>query len=171
MEIDKYIEKYSGFRLLSLALYNNTLFGTITYDFTDFEDKEDEIYTSVIIGQNGTRKSLLFRIIIELFKFLQDRKNSNDKITTRLRGGGGFELIYSLNGEIVTFSNLKKTESGVIKRNENEEPKTSNSYVAKNNKSSSFENIELPLAILASSAMVSDKYPFISNEDFDNIIT
>lgn len=166
MEIKNYIHKYSGFRLLKLKLYDNTLFGSITYDFVDFNDKDDEIYTSVVIGQNGTRKSLLFRIIIELFKFLLDRKNNSDKINTRLRGGGGFQLIYSLNGEIITFSNLKTTESGNVKVTEDGEIKTTNSYVSINNNSASFEKIELPKSILASSAMVSDKYPFISNSDF-----
>jgi hypothetical protein len=62
--------RHKGFKLLSLALFNNSLLGSIRYSFVEDEDKQDQIYSTVLIGPNGTGKSNLFRIVIELFREL-----------------------------------------------------------------------------------------------------
>ena len=72
MSYVKEIHKYEGFKLLSLDLRGNSLMGksNLYYSFVDENDKQEIIYTTVIIGANGTGKSNLFRIIIELLKEL-----------------------------------------------------------------------------------------------------
>lgn len=64
------IHKHKGFKLLSLDLRDNILMSKskLFYDFVELDDKQDSIYTTVIIGANGTGKSNLFRIVIELLK-------------------------------------------------------------------------------------------------------
>ena len=64
------VTKNNGFKLIRLELHNNSLVcknSSIIYDFIDDEDNQDKIYSTVIIGSNGTGKSNLFRIIILLF--------------------------------------------------------------------------------------------------------
>ena len=59
--------EYNGFKLISLTLKNDKVFGDIEYNFIEEDDKFNEIYTTVIIGSNGTRKSLLFKRIGVLY--------------------------------------------------------------------------------------------------------
>ncbi|MFM7024212.1 MAG: hypothetical protein ACKOXB_14660 [Flavobacteriales bacterium] len=95
MDIDSERFKYKGFKLISLELTDFPFFGNIKYDFVDSADKQDKIYSTVIIGPNGTRKSLLFNLIIYIFKCIHSLKE-NKEIDYKKYSKGNFHLIYAL---------------------------------------------------------------------------
>ncbi len=155
--------KYTGFKLISLTLSQDKVFGNIAYEFLDEEDAQDEIYTTVIIGSNGTRKSLLFRRLILLFwdletlRFDKEKKTDHDFI---------FSLKYSLSNLEYEFTNKHKLGDkghfkgdnylaidGVIQRTSFD-----NKY--------SFEQAYIPDSIIACTAVIPDKFPFPNEKTF-----
>lgn len=158
------LHKYNGFKLISLRLVGNSLIGNgdITYEFVELNDKQNSIYTTVIIGPNGTGKSNLFRIIIHLFKELHDLKNGGNR---NYEVKGLFHLKYSLNGDIYEYTNIIYWD-GTFKADghpelDNQNPDKSNrAYLKVNNKVVAFSNAEFPLSIVANSIMLTDKFPF-----------
>lgn len=151
--------KYIGFKLISLELTNFTFFGNLKYNFIDNEDQQDKIYTTVIIGPNGTRKSLLFNLIICIFKNIYDFKKRNYIDVGRYKNGE-FHLIYVLNNEIYE-----------IKRNEilNEKKQNKFEYVFyRNSKLYEVVKFELPISIIGNSITITDKFPIYKNDDFPN---
>lgn len=157
------IHKHDGFKLLSLDLRDTTLMGKskLFYDFVELDDKQDSIYTTVVIGANGTGKSNLFRIIIELFKEISDlsrKKNRSYSVD------GRFNLKFYLHGEIYEYSNIHGDEK--IKDIQISE-KGNTVYLLKNGEKEDFENVQLPIAIVANSIMLTDKYPFFKKETND----
>lgn len=165
MSYIKEIHKYEGFKLLSLDLRGNSLMGksNLYYSFVDGNDKQDLIYTTVIIGANGTGKSNLFRIIIELLKELDGLSRSKGRTYSV---DGRFNLKFSLNGNIYEYSNI------YVDSLLNEIPgiteKSNTAYLLNNGKIEPLEKAQLPLAIVANSIMLTDKFPFFRKEDNEN---
>ncbi|MEQ9413422.1 MAG: hypothetical protein RIF39_06305, partial [Cyclobacteriaceae bacterium] len=89
------IHKYNGFKHISLDLLGNSLMGksNLHYSFVDSKDKQKSIYTTVIIGANGTGKSNLFRIVIELLKELNDLSRGKNR---SYNIDGNFNLKFSV---------------------------------------------------------------------------
>lgn len=144
------VHKYEGFKLLSLDLRENSLTSksNLHYNFVDNNDKQDSIYTTVIIGSNGTGKSNLFRIIVELLKELYDLSKGKNR---SYNVDGQFKLQFSTNGDIFEYSNYTT--------NENQDNKV-DAYLLRNRKAIDFKDVQLPLAIVANSIMLTDKFPF-----------
>lgn len=168
-----YIEeilKHEGFKLLTLDLRENALMGKshLLYDFIDQNDSQQTIYTTVIIGANGTGKSNLFRIIIELFKELNDLKKGRNR---SYRVDGLFNLKYSLNGDIYEYTNILYAD-GTFKYDGQPEldaqnpDKSNRAYLRINGKKQvDFSNAHFPLSIVANSIMLTDKFPFFKKEE------
>lgn len=149
--------KYVGFKLISLELTNFTFFGTIKYNFVDNEDEQDKIYTSVIIGPNGTRKSLLFNLIIQIFKNINDFKEQKTIDFGKYRDGD-FHLIYALNNEIYEIKRIRNTE---------EKKQSRFDYIfLRNKKIYNISNFELPITIIGNSITITDKFPFYKTNEF-----
>ncbi len=152
---------YRGFKLIKLKLIDSKLFGNIEYDFVDAKDLQDKIYSTVIIGPNGTRKSLLLRLIIFMFKSIGDLKENNlieyEKFS--IFSSGLCIMTYSLNHNIYEF----RRGSLVIKKNDER-----HSYGLKiNNKDGvKIEDFELPLSIVANSINLTDKFPIYKKKEF-----
>lgn len=169
----KEIHKYIGFKLLSLELRGNSLMGQsdLFYSFVDPTDDQNTIYTSVIIGANGTGKSNLFRIVIELLKELNDlNKGKNRSYTV----DGLFNLKYSLNGDIYEYTNIMYLD-GTFKYDgqpelEKQNPdKYNRAYLRINGKrQNDFSTAFFPLSIVANSIMLTDKFPFFKKEENEN---
>ncbi|MFZ1320849.1 MAG: AAA family ATPase [Ignavibacteria bacterium] len=150
LEIRNESNIYTGFKLISFELNGNTLFGDIKYEFIENEDKQDKIYTTVLIGQNGTLKSRLFQKIISLFWNLYDLK-----IGKEVKFQDKFSLKYAMNNSVYDFTNKSEmnTKSPILKKNGDEVI--------------NLKDAELPLSILAVSIMITDRYPFPNEELFN----
>ncbi len=157
----KDIHKYEGFKLLSLDLRGNSLMGksNLFYSFVDENDKQDIIYTTVIIGANGTGKSNLFRIIIELLKELNDLSRGKSR---SYNVDGNFNLKFSVNGDIFEYANI--ISEGESNENRNEPEKGNPAFLLRNGEKIDFELAQFPLAIVANSIMLTDKFPFFRKE-------
>lgn len=148
--------KYVGFKLISLELKDNKLFGDIKYSFIDTEDKQDKVYTTVLIGQNGTLKSRLFQKIITLFWGLHDLKNEK-KVSFVEK----FHLKYSLNNSVYEFSNILQQGDEDLPF----EPQPPN-LIIDGKMESDFKNVDLPMSIIATAIMITDRFPFPDPENF-----
>lgn len=160
--------KNIGFKLLGLRLWGNSLMGkgNITYDFVDSNDLQQRLYTTVIIGANGTGKSNLFRIVIELFKELHDLSIEKKR---SYAVDGIFSLVFSLNGDFYEYSNIPLNNAF---SNPNDLSEIDNEYGMKSNRAylkingevRSFSDAFFPLSIVANSIMLTDKFPFYRKE-------
>jgi hypothetical protein len=149
--------KYTGFKLISFELKDSLLFGNIKYDFIDTDDKQDKIYTSVLIGQNGTLKSRLFQKIILVFWSLNDLQNEKKVSFT-----DKFSLKYSINNSIVEFSNIFGDDEP-----ESDLPWDSHPIVRINGeKKKDYKSAEMPLSIIATAIMITDRFPFPDPNNF-----
>lgn len=168
MKKNQNLVKYHGFKLISLFISDNPLLSnsSIEYSFMDKYEIEPNNYTTVIIGPNGTGKSNLFRIIIELFEtlyFLKNEKSTKNNIK------GIFKLIYSSKGQMFKFTNFNIQEDKTYGNKKYEY------FLYKDNIQIEFNKAELPESIVASSILLNDKFPFpkkIKNEDgelFDSL--
>lgn len=158
LEIENERFMYKGFKLISLELTNFTFFGKIKYDFVDKDDKQDKIYSTVIIGPNGTRKSLLFNLIIYIFKCVSDLKE-NKEIDYKKYIKGDFHLTYALENEIYEIIRYHSTDG-----------KKHNQYGYRfliNKQEKKIKNFELPLTIIGNSINITDKFPFYKEKEFD----
>jgi predicted ATPase len=158
LEIENERFKYKGFKLISLELINFSFFGNIKYDFVDNVDKQDKIYSTVIIGPNGTLKSLLFNLIIYIFKCINDLKE-NKVIDYKKYINGNFHLIYALENEIYEIVRTHSTDG-----------KKHNQYFYTfliNKKTKEIKDFELPLTIVGNSINITDKFPFYKEKEFD----
>jgi hypothetical protein len=155
--------KYKGFKLISLQMWNDYLFGSIKYDFIDDEIVQNQIYTTVIIGQNGTLKSRLFEKIIRIFWNLYELKNNVEKafIDTPM----SFEIRYSFNGSVYDFSNkgkLPNPKPGVMAFEMFMPELKINGKLQ-----DGFEKAEFPASIIANAIMITDRFPFPDPKRFD----
>lgn len=140
---------YKGFKLISIELKSDKIFGDITYNFINREDRQDSIYTTVLIGPNGTRKSRLFNKAIMILWYLYDLKNGKKPYLSEY-----FLLKYSMNHSIYEFGNrISENQKGFyLKVNGIEE--------------SSFKDVVLPDSIIANAIMLTDRFPFPDQEKF-----
>ncbi|BFU78775.1 hypothetical protein ALC152_19900 [Arcobacter sp. 15-2] len=108
-----------------------------------FENKTNKnTIFSIIIGANGTGKSLLLSKIIDIFKDIEEKKNiSKSRTKTSLKY---YYIKYQINDNIF-----------VIEKNESK-------YNV------SLEDVEIPQSILALSFLPEDKFTFQSQDDNEN---
>jgi len=157
LEIETERFKYKGFKLISLELKGFVFFGNIKYDFIDKDDSQNKIYSSVIIGPNGTRKSLLFNLIVYIFKCISDLKD-NKEIDYKKYNEGDFHIVYALNNEIYELIRMHSTDG-----------KKHNQYgyaMLRNKKKAEIKEFELPITIIGNSINITDKFPFYKENEF-----
>ncbi len=156
------ISKNTGFRLLSLELRNNTLMGksNLLYNLSDKNEEPAGIYTTVIIGPNGTGKSNLFRILIEILKLLYDLTQRNEYELRNI--SGRYSLKFSLNNEIYEFGNIIPKKSYSETEFQVSEPKTTRRkpMLYRDNERISFHDFDYSITIVANAITLHDKYPF-----------
>jgi predicted ATPase len=148
------IDNHQGFKLISLEVIGHNILGTNTFNFVDPLDKPDSIYTTVIIGPNGTGKSELLSVILYIFRNIcsLDLNDSFDYISGRYR------LKYKNNNAIFEISNISdglNLESLTGRKINFPRPK-----LFKNSEEIDFKNAinTLPEAIVANSIMLTDKF-------------
>ncbi|WP_342304816.1 AAA family ATPase [Methanolobus sp. ZRKC5] len=144
--------KNESFRLIKLEIENHQFLNKISIDF--IEDKKysnhlNNPFTTLIIGSNGTGKSQILRIIIDIFKELESHKYPDKELRTRRIPKYNYELKYQINDNVYVVASRGKANKKCLKNYE----------VIK------IDNLELPNRLLASSFMVNDKHLY-SNNDF-----
>lgn len=159
------MKNFKGFKLISLEVHNHKILGTNTFNFVQEDDKNDFIYTTILIGPNGTGKSEVLKLIINIFRNLSLLKNGQKEKNL----GCQFKLKF-LNNHEFTLSNYISVDDKVLiplnfkkeytLRRYNEQIDIIKSY------NSDVEYI-IP-NITASSFMLSDKF-FIPITDDDKI--
>lgn len=142
------------FKLLSLKLNNHKAFqdpSEITFNFVNAGEEKNGPYFSIIIGPNGTGKSNILRIIIDIFREIESfQKLKSKEKHTRLIKTGHYEIKYLFkNKEYYLTSNPKSA---------NEEANLQYAFDIGS-------EYELPEAIIASSIMLNDKFPSIKNHN------
>lgn len=150
---------YKGFKLICLKLDNSKLFGNIEYNFINEKDDQNKIYSTVIIGPNGTRKSTLLRLIIFIFKSINDLKNNKEikYEENSIFSSGTYHIQYSLNHNIYEF----------IRHEETENTNQKFAYQLKiNGFKAEIKEFELPLCIVASSINITDRFPLYKKDEF-----
>jgi len=147
--------KYAGFKLIKFELIDNELFGNISYEFIDDETAQDKIYTTVLIGANGTLKSRMFQKLIEIFWALNDLKDQKAPSLSFK-----FILKYSLENSIY------ETSYGGTAKEETPLPSQGFRLIINGESQNDFTKIDLPSTIIASAIMITDRFPFPDQEKF-----
>lgn len=150
------------FNLKKLVLKKHPLFGeSFDIDFTDENDFiknkniNDAPYASLIIGPNGTGKSLLLKEVSDIFLYIKKANESGDSFTKY--NGGYFEIGYSIFGNYIEVKNFYNEEKKIKRL-----PIT----ITKNGKDILVSELELPENIIVSSLLLNDK--FTVNKDYPN---
>lgn len=149
------------FNLEKIVLKNHPLFGetfelnlTDETDFINNENIFDAPYATLIIGPNGTGKSLLLKEISDIFLYLKRARESGDSFT---KYNSFFEITYSLYGNTISVKNYY---------NEEEKTKRLPITINKNREDILVKDLELPENIIVSSLLLNDK--FTVNRDYPN---
>lgn len=149
-----------GFYLKKLILKDHKVFGDkIEIDFMEIKDSENKdfvknLYTSLLIGANGTGKSILFSEIISIFLGLANRLDeelSPNKTLTK------FYLCYFINEKKIEFFNYDYLDESNSKR------RNQNLNCRINDIDADYSIDQLPKNILASSLLLNDRYTITKN--------
>lgn len=162
----------SGFKILNIEVKDNDYLGDIDLQFVNLKETENGPYFSVIIGPNGTGKSNILRLIINLFRDLNQYKNTN---TLGSNVPKRFGMEYSMNNKKFIYSNFMRAGKHDFVAVTNENPKkyytilpdTKEGELKFNQnpiESLPNEDVVLPNKIIASSIMLTDKYPIINDK-------
>jgi predicted ATPase len=149
-----------GFYLKKLILKDHKVFGDkIEIDFMEIKDSENKdftknFYTSLLIGANGTGKSILFSEIISIFLGLANRL---DKEQNRNKTLTKFYLCYFLNEKKIEFFNYEYLEESNSKR------RSQYLNCRINDIDADYSLDHLPKNILASSLLLNDRYTITKN--------
>lgn len=153
----------SGFKLLELELVGHKILGSNKFKLVNIDDNIDALYFSVVIGSNGTGKSELLKVLLQILKSLNTFCQNQGKAPF---DGGTFCLKYLNKGYLYTFSNFP---SKTIEENSDKKMRRTKwpLYLSKNHKKlDSFDsNLILPDSIVANSIMLTDKFIVPRNEN------
>lgn len=147
--------KNNSFRLIRLVLNNHPIFSNIDVSFIDNEDSGDTPYISLLIGPNGTGKSNLLRILLDLFRQIHDHSSEIKKRYI----SGAFHFEYSIGDDKFCYSNtILKTGIDFIEYNDKKQK--SGVYAKKNDVEIEISELPIPNGLLVSSIMLTDKFYF-----------
>jgi len=117
----------------------------------DDDKYTDALYTTGIIGPNGTGKSHLLSAIATIFTEINRRKESE-----RTNRKFSFTVYYDYCGDSYCVSNIKR--KGELNYSYTYRPQKENLYVSKNGVETSLDDIFLPERVLACTMTVTDKF-------------
>lgn len=142
---------------------NNVFKNEVIFNLSEPDEKfsNNSPYFTLIIGPNGTGKSNLLKLIIEIFRLAYQKKNLFE-ITQYPSGKYYFE--YFLNDGYYTILNTLGWANGVEKPSEVEDEKNEKGIrFFKNGTEIKPLELELPQSINALSIMLTDKYPLLKD--------
>lgn len=143
------------FRVISLKIYEHPFLGTINEGLNfvpNFELNNNELpYSTVIIGQNGTGKSSLMALLIDVF---EDIKRKSERPKTISKINYKYEVVYCIRNSKykvaynfkINLKNRRKIDEYTLIKNENKDS------------SLKPEDLELPKRIIAVSYLAMDRF-------------
>lgn len=145
------------FKIHSLEINDGFLKG-IKINFDNMrEERSDEVFTSIVIGENGVGKSEILSILVDIFLELENYIKGR-KIKSSSRRIRNYKIKYEIEGN--TYEVEKNR--GRFHINENDYNIISNLRVIDE------KIIKLPRRILACSFLVNDKFIFVKDKEEKN---
>lgn len=130
------------FRILYISIRGHYRFSDFEINLASNDELSKEPFTSLIIGPNGTGKSHLLNIVVEILNVLSASKDRGSLVQ-----GFKFDFVfkYLINGKfyVITYNNRILT-------------------ILSNNEPTHISEIDLPNKIIASSISLNDRYPMLS---------
>lgn len=152
-------------RLKSLELVGHPILGDLSINFSNPSNYSKKLYITVLIGPNGTGKSYILQALTNIFRemayFIEKRERNN-----LIRGS--FCLKYKYGENEIEVANAKyydDFESIVKLVAENKE---SHSLIIRVNSKLNYRAGILPKRLIASSLILSDKFPAVNDEYLTN---
>lgn len=140
-----------SFRLRRIQISGHPVLREVDVTLCDDENQTNSLYTTGIIGPNGTGKSHLMSAIATAFSEIRKAKDS-EKTNRRF----SFTVDYDYLGDSYSVSNIKR--AGGIRVIDLGWPNTEILYATKNGYETSFDDIILPDRVIASTMTVTDKF-------------
>jgi len=168
-----YIENYrfdrmkNYFRILELEI-DKAYLKNFNTEIGDIKDCKNP-YTSVLIGANGTRKSIILRTIVEIFRELNYTKIKPSKPKRLVTGN--YRIKYVINNSTYEVLNFPRESMdfkyGAVP------PKGKQIHILQiiknGDKTIPVIELDLPSMILASTIMITDRFPIIKDvKEFPN---
>lgn len=157
---ERNLNGHTGFVLEKLVLKNHPIFGDkfkINFiEKNDFNTLLKSPYTSLVIGPNGTGKSLLLKIISDIFLDLYNLKNNLQKV--KRHNDNYYKISYFLGGEYFEISNYDKSTNFSRKRK-----KFINTVFINNFYIDDFSEIQIPDSLIVSSLLLTDRFTVYKN--------
>lgn len=151
-----------GFRILRLKLVNHAVFGNNEFSFSEESEMGTNLYHTVIIGPNGTGKSVLLRIILDILRGLCIDVHSEKGFKPNLL----FSISFASKGQEYQYTNLKEEGSSIlqlVKAGERRYP-SPNLFDANKELITIIAKEILPHKVIAQSIMLTDKFIVPRNE-------
>jgi hypothetical protein len=148
---------FEGFKLISLELFEAPLFGSLRYDFIEKDNSKQDVYFTVLIGQNGTLKSRLFSKLIHLFEVLTEIRD--DAAVTVIQEK--FYLKYSSYNQIYEFTN-----NPVLYDSDRKTKLYGYGLKIDGVAQDNVGDFLIPAAIIANAIMITDRFPFPNPVNF-----
>jgi len=138
------------FRLLNIKTKSHPQLGDVDITFLNKSVKSNEPYTTLIIGQNGSGKTQVLKLLVNIFRELESIVKYKKK---RVLISGQYSVKYMLNGTIYSISNFSKNSKGLFD--------TQQILTHKNNVPIEPNEVQLPQHVVANSILLNDKFPMI----------
>ncbi len=151
------------FRLKQLKVRDNKIFQEAQFDFSQETDvfSDSSPYFTLIIGSNGTGKSILLRMIIDIFRVAYQKQKKNEISYYPI---GKYSLEYCLDDDYYTITNSRVLHSVHAESDGFSEEKDDKGIIClKGGEEIDFKSLKFPNSILALSIMLGDKYLFLDD--------
>ena len=149
---------HMGFRLRNIQISGHPVLKSTNVTFCDDEKNEPVVYTTGIIGANGTGKSYLIGAIATIFSDIYRAKTNGELGSKRF----SFTVVYDYNGDTYRVSNVHVLDRA--RKMEAADNHTYNIYATRNRLPIQLKHLMLPEKVIASTMTVTDKFLARSDE-------
>ncbi|MFM2225627.1 MAG: hypothetical protein RJA07_1829 [Bacteroidota bacterium] len=164
---------YSGFKVNSLKLKGHKIFGDFEISFVDGDDIEKltenpkSPYISLLIGSNGTGKSYLLRLIIDIVFDLETFRENGENAKFKT---SQFRINYTVDGFNYILTTLKELEDFEDEEIVFPDDKKNIRFYKNGVREANYSQVQLPKKLLASSIMLTDRFPASQPFQFYNYL-
>ena len=153
MIISGHMGEILGFRLLRVKISGHKVLKNVDIRFCD-DTIEPVVYTTGVIGPNGTGKSHLMGAIATAFMEIRNAIESGNAPRKRF----SFLLDYSMRGDVYSVTNISKFKIKGFELVELDDEPFSSLQATRNNRQIDLKEIVLPERVIASTMTITDKF-------------